>query len=111
MNKEQIFAALAAEVRELEVKALGAVVRFQKFSGKARDEFFAAVRDGDKSTSNFEASIVAATVVDETGAPVFSREDLDGLRAINADALTELAMHSLSVNKIGGDAEAAAAKN
>lgn len=111
MNKQTFLAKLAPTVVYIHVNALDEAVAFQKFSGKAREDFFSAVKEGDKSTNTFEALIVAATVVGDDGAPMFNQEDIEALRAVDADALTELAVHALSVNKIGVKAEADAAKN
>lgn len=111
MNKEQIFAALEAEVKELEVKALGCVLRFKVMTGKARDAFQEAIANGDKSASHFEASVVAASVVDADGKPMFDAADVDTLRDKNASAVSEVAKLAMQVNRIGADAEETAAKN
>lgn len=111
MNKEQFFAAVKAEVKDVEVKALGAFVKIRVLTGKARDAFQAAIQAGDKSASHFEASLVAATVVDDNEAPMFSAEDVATLQDSNAAALSEVAKAAMDVNKIGATAEADAAKN
>jgi hypothetical protein len=111
MNKEQLFAALEAEVKAVEVKAVNALLYFKVLTGRARDEFQALIAAGDKTASHFEAAIVAATVVDETGTPVFSSEDVAALRDKSAGAVSEIAKVALDVNKIGADAEEAAVKN
>jgi hypothetical protein len=111
MNKEQLFAALAAEVKEIEVKALNTMVRFKVMSGVERDAFHTAIAAGDKSASHFEASIVASSVVDADNQPVFTVADVDALRTSSAPALAALAKVAMQVNKIGVEAEAEAAKN
>lgn len=111
MNKEQLFAALEAEVKAVEVKAVNAVLYFKVLTGKARDEFQALISSGDKSASHFEAAIVAATVVAEDGTPTFSADDVATLRDKAAGAVSAIAAEALKVNKIGADAEEAAVKN
>lgn len=111
MNKEQLFAALEAEVKAVEVKAVNALLYFKVLTGRARDEFQALIASGDKTASHFEAAIVAATVVDESGTPVFSSEDVAALRDKSAGAVSEIAKVALDVNKIGAAAEEAAVKN
>lgn len=111
MDKEQLFAALEAEVKAIEVKAVNAVLYFKVLTGKARDEFQALISSGDKSASHFEAAIVAATVVDAGGVPTFSSDDVATLRDKSAGAVSEIAKVALQVNKIGADAEEAAVKN
>lgn len=111
MNRDQLFAALEAEVKSVEVKAVNAVLYFKVLTGKARDEFQALISAGDKSASHFEAAIVAATVVDADGTHTFTSDDVATLRTKSAAAVSEIAAKALEVNKIGADAEEAAAKN
>lgn len=110
-NKEQLFAALESEVQDIHVGAVGAKLRFKMMTGRGRDAFHSAIEKGDKALSHFEAAIVAAVVVDESGAPMFSPEDVATLQDKNASAVAAIAQVALSVNKIGVEAEAAAAKN
>ncbi|MDI9686566.1 hypothetical protein [Burkholderia cenocepacia] len=111
MDKNEFFSRIKADVKEIEVKAVGALIKFQVLTGKARDEFHAIVSAGDKSASFFEAAIVAATVLKDSGEKMFSPEDVEALRSSRADAVTELAQAAMAVNKIGTEAEAEAAKN
>jgi hypothetical protein len=111
MDKAQLFAALEAEVKAVEVKAVNAVLYFKVLTGKARDEFQALITSGDKSASHFEAAIVAATVVDANGVPTFNADDVATLRDKSASAVSAIAAEALKVNNIGADAEEAAVKN
>lgn len=111
MNKEQLFEALEAEVKAVEVKAVDAVLYFKVLTGKARDEFQALIAAGDKSASHFEAAIVAATVTDANGVATFTSDDVATLREKAAGAVSAIAAEALKVNKIGADAEEAAVKN
>jgi hypothetical protein len=110
MNKFELLAALAPEIKEVEIKALGTKLRFKVLTGRARDALYSnAVANAD--TSHYEASLVAASVVEEDHLPMFSPEDIETLRDSNATLLTELAGAAMAVNKLGADAEAAAVKN
>lgn len=111
MNKEQFFAAIAAEVKEVEVKELNSVVKLRVLTGRARDEFHTLLSAGDKSASRFEAALVAATLVDDTGALTLTSDDVEALRDQNGVAVAAVAKAAMQVNKIGTDAEAEAAKN
>jgi len=111
MDKASLFAALESEVHDIEVKALGLVLRFKALTGTARDAFNAAITAGDKSNSHFEASLIAATVVDADGAPMFEAGDIEVLRQKNATALSAIAQEAMKVNKLGVDAEKEAQGN
>lgn len=111
MNKTELLAALESEVKEIHVDAVHAVLRFKLLTGRARDSFHAAVSKGDGALSAFEAAIIAACVVDATGIPMFSSDDVDALRDKNAEAVAAVAKVAMQVNNIGVAAEAAAAKN
>jgi len=111
MDKNELFSRIKADVKDIEVKAVGAFLKFQVLTGKARDEFHATVSAGDKSASFFEAAIVAATVLTDTGEKMLSPEDVEALRESRADAVTEMAQAAMTLNKIGTAAEEEAAKN
>lgn len=111
MDKASLLASLASQVKEVEIAALGGAVKFRAFSGRQRDAFYAAIAAGDKSNSNFEASIVAASVVNDDGSAMFTPDDIEALRDNDASLLTVLAQQAMTINKIGLEAETAAAKN
>jgi len=111
MNREQFLSAISAEIKEIEVAAVGELVRFRVLTGRARDAFHEAVSKGDKTLSHFEAAIVAATVVDDEGNAMFSQADVETLRDHNATAVAQVAKVAMQVNNIGAEAEAEAAKN
>jgi predicted acylesterase/phospholipase RssA len=111
MNKFELFEALESQIEAIEVKALRVTLHFRALTGTARDAFNAAITAGDKTNSHFEAALVAATVVEEDGLPMFSADDIDTLRAKNAKALTALAEVAMRVNMIGAEAEQEAVKN
>ncbi|AYX28485.1 Uncharacterised protein [Burkholderia pseudomallei] len=111
MNKEQIFAALAPLVHTESIKALdGATLHFKELSGTARDGLYNQISQDD-SNSNYEAVLIAATVVDDRGEAVFTEEDVQTLRTCRAPALEEISRIAMRVNKLGAEAQEDAAKN
>ena len=104
MNKEQLLAAMESEVKEIEIKALGSVLRFKALTGKARDAFGASVTAGDKSNGHFEACLLVATVVDEAGNPMFDASEIDVLRGKDSATVSEMAVAAMKFNSMGGEA-------
>lgn len=111
MNKEQILAAFAPQVVEEPVKALnGATVRFQELSGAARDALYDSAKNGS-GNSGFEATLIAATVVDESDKPIFTTDDVATMRAGRAALLEELSQIAMRLNALGQHAQEEASKN
>lgn len=110
LNRDQILGASDVQTQDVDVPEWGGIVRISMMSGAARDALQASLVD-NKKTSFFEAALVAATVVDETGALVFTPEDIAALQAKNATVLTRVAEASMALNKIGAAAADAAVKN
>lgn len=111
MDKAKFFEAARAEVQTRLVPVLGEILKFRVMTGAARDEFHRIVEAGDKTASHFEAALVTATVVNDDGTPMFTADDVQALRDTNASMLTAVAQVAMSVNRIGAQAEAEAAKN
>lgn len=111
MNKTQFLASAAPDIQEFDIPGMPEKVRIRLLSGRARDAFQATVQAGDKSVSYFEAAVVISAVVDETGAPLFTADDLEPLRDVSTGVIGAIARRALDLNKIGPDAEEAAAKN
>ncbi|SAK69484.1 hypothetical protein AWB80_03571 [Caballeronia pedi] len=111
MNKEQILAAFAPQVVEEPVKALGgATVRFRELSGAARDALYDSAKSGG-GNSGFEATLIAATVVDENDTPMFSEDDVTAMRSGRAPLLEELSQIAMRLNALGQRAQEEASKN
>ncbi|MDR5756502.1 hypothetical protein [Caballeronia sp. LZ035] len=111
MNKEQILAALAPRVAEETVNSLdGAIVRFRELSGEARDALYDNAKNGG-GNSDFEATLIASTVVDESDALLFSEDDVAAMRGGRAPLLEELAQIAMRLNALGQRAQEEASKN
>ncbi|VVE49425.1 hypothetical protein [Pandoraea terrigena] len=90
----------------------GVAVLVSEMSGTARDAFYSA-REGvpKQSISESQAKLLLATVVDESGAPVFDEGDIEGLRAQSSVALDRIAGVAMRLNGMGPAAVEEAAKN
>jgi hypothetical protein len=110
LNREQILAANDAQTKDVDVPEWGGTVRIAVMSGAARDALQSAI-DQKKGNAYFEASLVVATVVDSTGAQLFTEDDIDALRAKSAPVLTRVAAEAMAINKIGEAATEKAVKN
>ncbi|WP_250528842.1 hypothetical protein [Caballeronia sp. ATUFL_F1_KS4A] len=111
MNREHILAAFAPLIVEEPVRALdGAVIRFRELSGAARDALYEGVKSGT-GNSGFEATLIAATVVDDDGQAMFSAEDVHAMRAGRAPLLEELAQIAMRLNALGQRAQEQTSKN
>lgn len=110
MDKQAFFAANKPRVTSVDVPDANGTFNFQDFSGDTRDAVMAIAR-GNGVASDYEAALVIASVVDDSGSPMFTDDDKDALKALNARALSALAVAAMKVNKLGVEAEEAAAKN
>lgn len=90
----------------------GVTVLVSEMSGTARDAFYSA-REGaaKQSISESQAKLLLATVVDESGAPVFDESDIDGLRAQSNVVLDRIAGVAMRLNSMAPAAVEEAAKN
>ncbi|WP_143037207.1 hypothetical protein [Paraburkholderia tuberum] len=97
-------------IQTVEVPEWGGAVGVKAMSGLERDAFYATV--GEKpSNARFSAALLVATVVDDTGAPIFAADDLDALMKKSAIVVARLVDVSLALNAIGPKAVEDAAKN
>lgn len=91
-SKAQILQVPDLPVAELEVPEWGFWVRVRTLTAQERDNFETEIVRGNgrnvrTNTRNIRAKLVAATLVDETGAPLFGLSDVDALGQKSAKAL------------------------
>lgn len=111
INRQQILSALEPLVVEEPVAALGGkAVRFRELSGAARDALYERLKD-DHRNSAFEAALIAATVVDVSGSPLFDAQDVETLCGGRTALLEELAHIAMRANGLGARAHQDALKN
>lgn len=111
LSKAAILASVDLQSEDVEVPEWGGTVRVAMMSGKARDEFFGRQGEGKVPYSQFAASVLVATVIDEDGNPVFDETDVEALRAKSQAAMDRVLAVSLRLNGIGPNAAEAAEKN
>lgn len=111
LSKAAILGAVDLKTEDVEVSEWGGTVRVVTMSGKARDEFFARQGEGGLPYSQFSATVLVATIVDEEGKQIFEESDVDALRAKSPDALERVLAVAMRLNGIGPKAAEEAAKN
>lgn len=92
LSREQILEAKDLTYRELSVPEWDGDVRIKMLTGAERDEFESSTVEmkGNKPTQNLKnlrARLVSLCLVDEAGAPMFSRSDVGRLGQKSAAAL------------------------
>ena len=90
--RDDILKASSLKTEDVEVPEWGGVVRVRELRGRERDEWEAslAVQRGQKmvpDVANMRAKLVARSVVDDDGEPVFSQQDVNALGELSAAAL------------------------
>lgn len=117
LAKENILAAQDLPTADVEVREWGGTVRVRTMTGADRDAFESSLISIDaegKRTPNMEnmkAKLVALTLVDETGARMFSLEEIGHLAGKSAAALNRVFEAAQRLNGLGGAVEVEAAKN
>ena len=109
LTREEILAADDLVHEQVHVPEWGGTVLVAAMSGRARDEFessLLASRSSDQGANmrNLRARLAALTCVDEDGARLFSKEDVDSLGSKSAAALDRIFQVAQKVNGIGDDA-------
>ena len=111
LSKAAILGAVDLKTEDVEVPEWGGTVRVVMMSGKTRDEFFGRQGEDKVPYSQFAASVLVATVIDEDGKTVFEEGDVESLRAKSQAAMDRVLAVSLRLNGIGPNAAEAAEKN
>lgn len=95
LGREAILAVQDTPVEVVEVPEWGGSVRVKTLSGAERDQFESAIvqrngRNVKQNLLNIRARLVAAALVDESGAPLFSFDDVEALGKKSARALDRI---------------------
>lgn len=110
LTKEQILAADDRASEIVEVPEWGGSVRVSAMSGAQRDRFeMSLLVDGKPSIENAHAKLVASSVVDDSGNPLFSPSDIEALGRKSAAALNRIVAVARRINRLG-ESELEAAK-
>ncbi len=110
LNRDAILGAQDIITEDIPVPEWGGSVRIGLMSGAARDQFLSG-REKNTSLSCFQASILAATIIDPNGKRLFTEADIEALQQKSGQVLGRLADAAFRINAVGPAADAAAAKN
>lgn len=113
LNKAAILGVEDLKHEDVPVPAWGGTVRVRMMTGAERDEWRGAISGGEDKPApgQMAAALLAATCVDESGARLFTIEDMDVLLEKSAAALDILTEVAMRLNGLGGSAVSDAAKN
>jgi hypothetical protein len=95
LTRDQIIAADDREFDTVDVPEWGGTVRLSSITGGQRDEYEAGLidergKDRRMNLRNARAKLLVLCIVDETGAPMFTREDIGRLSRKNAKPIDRL---------------------
>lgn len=110
LNREQILGALDLKNEPVDVPEWGGQVLVSVMSGAARDALMDTLAT-PQSSSRFQGVVIASTVVDEAGKPVFSADDVEALTRKNPDVMARVVAVAMRLNGIGTKAISDAEKN
>jgi hypothetical protein len=112
LTKDAILAANDLKHEDVPVPEWGGTVRVRVMTGVERDEFRAAI-SGEKQVpiGKFSAALLAATVIDESGARLFSITDVEALQAKSAASMDKPTAVAMRLNGLGEKAAEDALKN
>lgn len=102
LTKQQILEAQDRKFVDVEVPEWGGTVRVATFTGERRDTYetlFSDIRGG-RAEGSIRAALVAASIVDENGATLFTMEDVIALGKKSGVALGRVFDVALEVNGI-----------
>ncbi|MBN3852812.1 hypothetical protein G3N59_05405 [Paraburkholderia sp. Ac-20340] len=98
LTRDQILAAQDRESEVINVQEWGGEVRVAVLSGAGREKVQAAA--GKLSTVQFGALLLALTLIDEAGAPLFGEDDIAALANKNVDVISRVLDVAIRVNKL-----------
>jgi hypothetical protein len=113
LTKSAILGAQDLPHQDVPVPAWGGSIRVRTMTGLERDAFRVAIasEEGGVPVGKFSAALLAATCIDESGARLFTMEDMEALQAKSAASLDGPAAIAMRLNGLGGTAVEDAAKN
>lgn len=116
LSKSAILGAPDLKHEDVPVPAWGGTVRIRTMTGYERDEFrasIAASEGGDKGVpiGKFSAALLVAACVDESGARLFTADDMAALQAKAAASLDAPATVAMRLNGLGAASVDEAEKN
>lgn len=112
LKKNDIVAAEDLKHEDVDVPQWGGTVRVRMMTGTERDEFRASVAvEGGVGVGRFSVALLAATLIDETGARLFTMEEIDQLADKSAASIDKPAAVAMRLNGLGTAAVEESVKN
>ena len=113
LTRETILAAQDLLTEDVPVPEWGGTVRVRMFTGTERDAFASSLvgADGKTDLTNYRARLLAASIVDESGAHPFTDADVAALSGKSALALERVFTVADRLNSTGAAAVDTAEKN
>jgi len=107
LGKEQILVAQDLPHADVEVPEWGGTVRIQAMTAMAREDIEASYLGPDgrpkKVTKGFRAHVVAGSVIGESGALLFSLEDVEALGRKSFSALNRVFQEAQRLSGLGDE--------
>ena len=106
LNRETILQASDLKTEQVAVPEWGGDVLVSTMTGEARDAWEASLvirkpGKAEANLSNVRARLAAATLVDETGARMFTQDDIEMLGAKSSAALDRVCKVAQRLNGLG----------
>lgn len=111
LSKAEILGAVDIRTEDVPVPEWGGTVRVSLMSGLARDKLLERAGTGSIPVSQYQASILVATVVSEDGQALFDADDVELLRRKSKLALDRVFDAAMRLNALGDEAKDDAEKN
>lgn len=113
LSRDAILGAQDLKTEDVPVPEWGGTVRVRMMSGIERDAFSNSLlgSEGKTDLTNYRAKLVAASIVDESGAREFSESDVQALGGKSASALERVFVVADRLNTMGAAAVDTAEKN
>lgn len=108
LNREGLLAALAVRFQEVTLPT-GGVVRVRTLQAGERIDLGSKSIDaeGKVNAAQYSARLVAACVVDEAGAPLFSGDDVDALLRGSSEVFEAIFAAAQAINGMGSKGDSA----
>jgi phage-related tail fiber protein len=112
LTKSAILDADDLKHEDVDVPQWGGTVRVRTMTGAERDEFRNSVNaEGGVGVGRFAVALLAATLIDESGARLFTMDDIDQLAEKSATSIDKPAAMAMRLNGLGGAAVEESVKN
>lgn len=103
LTRDQILAATTLKTEVVEVPEWGGDVLVSAMTGTARDAWEQSIVSKGGGIENVRAKLVAATLVDTDGMPLFTAKDIAALGRLSSAALDRVAKVAQRLNGLTAD--------